>query len=246
MEKSDLGKPRLTNGSVIDFATYRRDAAAVALGILRKGRPGEFDEQALPAYSHPNPLMRWLFWQRLRKVRHYLQGALPPGARVLDFGCGVGMLLPLLAAQGYELVGIDLDVRHTAEFLAHFGVNGATVLDASQITTLAPRSFDCITALDVLEHVPDLDAKVDQLIQLLRPGGRLIVCGPTENLFYRIGRRLAGFSGEYHVRNIEDIQIVVRRRLPTANLGTLYSVLPLFRLFEAKRPAEAEMAQSTR
>jgi SAM-dependent methyltransferase len=217
------------------FVAYRREATALAMELLRQGQPGEFDEQALPAYSHPNLLMRWLFWQRLRKVTRHLHRTLPSGARVLDFGCGVGMLLPLLAAQGHRLTGVDLDVRHTAQFLEHFGVTGATVLHADQLGTLTKEKFDAITALDVLEHVDDLEATVGQLARLIRPGGKLIVCGPTENVLYRIGRKLAGFSGHYHVRNIAAIHDVIRLRYPTSSIATLYPGLPLFRLFEATR-----------
>jgi SAM-dependent methyltransferase len=116
-------------------------------------------------------------------------------------------------------------------------VTNAVVLQGGQLCSLPPDSFDFITALDVLEHVPDLSATVLHLGALLRPGGRLVVCGPTENVLYKVGRWLAGFSGDYHVRDIEDIHQAVRRHYPTAPLGTLFPGVPFFRLFEAVRPA---------
>lgn len=221
------------------FRGYRRQAEAFAREILSQCQPGEFDEQALPAYTHRNRLMRWLFWQRLRKVSRYLGRTLRPGARVLDFGCGIGMLMPLLAARGFRLSGVDLDVRNTGRFLARFGVTDAAILHADQLDSLPPGQFDAVTALDVLEHVPDLEGTVGRLGRLLRPGGRLVVCGPTENILYKLGRRLAGFSGHYHVRNIADIHTVVRQQFTTAALGTLYPGMPLFRLFAATRRSAA-------
>jgi 2-polyprenyl-3-methyl-5-hydroxy-6-metoxy-1,4-benzoquinol methylase len=215
------------------FAAYRRQAVAFAEKILREGSRGEYDEQALPAYSHRNRLMRWLFWQRLRRVVLYLERKAPEGARILDFGCGVGMLLPLLAWRGFQVTGVDLDIRHTQSFLDAFHISGVTVLPASNLNELTGGQFDVITALDVLEHVPDLDGTVVRLGSLLKPGGKLIVCGPTENALYRLGRRLAGFSGAYHLRNIEDIRQAVEKYSPTMSLGTIYPWLPLFKLFEA-------------
>jgi len=113
-----------------------------------------------------------------------------------------------------------------------------TILSASKLNELSPGQFDIITALDVLEHVPDLDETIVRLGNLLKPGGKLVVCGPTENAFYRLGRRLAGFSGAYHLRNIEDIRQSVHKQFSTVNLGTIYPWLPLFKLFEAARPAD--------
>jgi 2-polyprenyl-3-methyl-5-hydroxy-6-metoxy-1,4-benzoquinol methylase len=226
-----------TQSLPLTFSEYRKQAGTAARALVNQGKTGEFDEQALPAYSHPNVLMRWLFWQRLRKVSRHLRKTVPPGSRVLDFGCGVGMLLPLLAEQKYDLTGVDLDIRYTTQFLEQFGITGANILHVEQMATLPPASFDAITALDVLEHVPDLDGTIRQLAGLLKPGGKLIVCGPTENFLYKIGRKLAGFSGDYHVRDIKDIHLAVQKQMPTVKLGTLYPFMPLFRLFEASKPA---------
>jgi SAM-dependent methyltransferase len=225
--------------AAISFSKYRSCATAFARELLLQGHPGEFDDQGLPAYSHPNPLMHWVFWERLRMVNRYLGHVLPHGSRVLDFGCGVGMLIPLLTAHGYRVTGVDLDLRHTLAFLYRFGVIDTTILSADRLLTLQPESFEAITALDVLEHVPDLVATVKQLIRLLRPGGKLVVCGPTENVLYNMGRWLAGFSGDYHVRNIYEIREAIRGQLSITSLGTLYPGMPLFRVFEGTRPSDA-------
>jgi hypothetical protein len=63
-----------------------------------------------------------------------------------------------------------------------------------------------------------------------------MICGPTEYIWYRLGRRLAGFSGAHHVRNIEDIRQPVELHFSVVSLGTLYPGIPLFKIFMATRP----------
>jgi 2-polyprenyl-3-methyl-5-hydroxy-6-metoxy-1,4-benzoquinol methylase len=61
----------------------------------------------------------------------------------------------------------------------------------------------------VLEHIDDPEPVVQKLMALLAPGGKMIVSGPMENLLYKTGRWLAGFSGHYHVRNIYQIEQIL-------------------------------------
>src|SRR5262245_31722465 len=110
------------------FARYRAQAVPLAQELLGRSKPGQFDEMALPAYTHPNLLMRWLFWRRLWHTIRFFDREVAPGARVLDFGCGVGMLLPLLADRGCVAAGSDIELRYTAPFLEHFGFEEVPLL----------------------------------------------------------------------------------------------------------------------
>jgi SAM-dependent methyltransferase len=181
--------------------------------------------------------MRWLFWERLGRVLAYCNRHVPAGARVLDFGCGAGMLLPLLAARGYALTGVDIDLRLTPEYLKEFGVEGVLLCEPQQMGELPPASYDLVIALDVLEHIDDLDQTIDQLQRLLRPGASILVCGPTENILYKAGRWLSGIGSgtqnHYHVSNIADIQNTFERRFDTRTVATLVPLVPFFRLFVA-------------
>jgi 2-polyprenyl-3-methyl-5-hydroxy-6-metoxy-1,4-benzoquinol methylase len=173
--------------------------------------PADRAEMAVPSYSHPNPLIRWLFWQRLDTAVRFAD--LGPGASVLDFGTGSGILLPTLAAVAKRIVATDIELapsQATAKARS-IKVEFVTIPDFRQWTTRNPGSLECIFALDVLEHV-----ETEELLDLsgafrslLRPGGRLIVSGPTETMFYKLGRKLAGFKNEYHHRNIFDIDRVL-------------------------------------
>ena len=77
---------------------------------------------------------------------------------------------------------------------------------------------------------------LSDLLALLKPGGRLVVSGPTENILYQIGRKLAGpeYSGEYHERGIAEIKRALNRLAQVKQIATLYWPIPLFEVFVAQ------------
>jgi SAM-dependent methyltransferase len=113
------------------------------------------------------------------------------------------------------------------------------VKDATKtaITDLSKSSFDLIIALDVLEHVRDLPRTLNELLALLKPNGQLIVSGPTENILYQIGRKLAGpeYSGAYHERGIAEIKNELLKTTRIQPIANLYWPIPLFEIFSAKK-----------
>jgi 2-polyprenyl-6-hydroxyphenyl methylase/3-demethylubiquinone-9 3-methyltransferase len=190
-------------------------------------------EQAVPSYTHANPLMAWLFWQRLRVVMRYLE-RIELGS-VLDFGCGSGVLLPFLADRTSSVLAADL-VSGPSEFLLRQLDRRAIPVITSPgfLSTLGDRSLDTIIALDVLEHVDDLERTVREFARALAPGGRVVVSGPTESAAYRMGRRLAGFTKHSHVRNIFQIEAAFMREFRVRDIRLRYLPLPFFRIFAAE------------
>jgi 2-polyprenyl-3-methyl-5-hydroxy-6-metoxy-1,4-benzoquinol methylase len=99
------------------------------------------------------------------------------------------------------------------------------------------ESFDCIIALDVLEHIEDLSEFVALAQRVLKKDGFVVVSGPTENILYQIGRKIAGkqFTGTYHVSNIARIRERLAKDLRIEHVATLFPFIPLFELFAARR-----------
>jgi 2-polyprenyl-3-methyl-5-hydroxy-6-metoxy-1,4-benzoquinol methylase len=152
----------------------------------------------------------------------------------LDFGCGIGMMIPALASLVEVLYVCDEQLapaRATARFFD--AANVVCLLPEEIESRIGISSLDVVIAADVFEHVEDLTTLVETVRCRLRPGGALIVSGPTENWAYRCGRRIVGFSGEYHVRSVFDVESGIqaggftREQLRTLPLP---SVLPLFRI----------------
>lgn len=100
-------------------------------------------------------------------------------ARVLDVGCGAGLLSEALAREGANVTAIDLapDLIRIAKL--HTLESGVEVdYRLSSVEALAgeaPGSFDAIVCMEMLEHVPDPGAIIAACATLLRPGGRLFL-----------------------------------------------------------------------
>lgn len=191
------------------------------------------DEAAFPAYAHRNPLIDRIFWGRLAAVERYL-AARPPSA-VLDFGCGSGIMSYIVSGLAERVIATDLEPA-TFHFMRSAVAFPPNIMFASTQEIGEARyqqSFDAILALDVLEHVEDLTAVLLRFKKLLRPGGCVVISGPTENAFYKLGRRLAGnrFTGEYHISDIGRIEATCRQHGSIFPIATLFRVLPLFQVF---------------
>lgn len=106
------------------------------------------------------------------------------GRRVLDIGCGGGLLSEAMAARGARVTGIDpgeAAIRTAREHLAGQDVEyHACTLES--FADKEPAPFDIITCMELLEHVPDPDALVARTASLLKPGGHLFLATINRNL----------------------------------------------------------------
>ena len=221
-----------------EFQAYKERYRAAIRRVIQGSERGRLDEAGFPAYSHPNPLINWLFWQRLHTAMNYIEKH-APYERVLDFGCGSGVMLSFLARHSRQVIATDIDLTPLERMKEYISIpENILAVDANQvpITQMTPKSFDLINALDVLEHVDDLPRTLSELLSILKPGGKLVISGPTENFLYRIGRRLAGpeYSGEYHERGIGEIKHELARLARVRQIATLYLPVPLFEIFVAE------------
>jgi SAM-dependent methyltransferase len=119
----------------------------------------------------------WWYRGRRRIIRAELDRlALPVGSRVLDAGCGSGRTLVELADYG-EVTGIELN-DEAAELARDRGL-GEVVVGRLEELPWDDGTFDLITCLDVIEHVPDDVGALRELLRVSRPGGWLLVTVPA-------------------------------------------------------------------
>ncbi len=140
---------------------------------------------ALKALHDINPL----------RLSYILAHAGVNGKRVLDVGCGGGILAEALAEKGAVVTGIDMSGAALAAAKQHSVQFGRRVeyrqLTAESLATQAPASFEVVVCMELLEHVPSPPRIVRACRELVRPGGHIFFAtlnrNPKSFLFAIIG-----------------------------------------------------------
>ena len=117
------------------------------------------------------------------------------GKRVLDVGCGGGILSESMHFKGADVTGIDLGEKALNVAKLHQLESGAKVsyqlISVEALAAKQPASFDVVTCMEMLEHVPDPSAIVAACAKLVKPGGSVFFStinrNPKAYLFAVIG-----------------------------------------------------------
>jgi 2-polyprenyl-6-hydroxyphenyl methylase / 3-demethylubiquinone-9 3-methyltransferase len=100
------------------------------------------------------------------------------GLRVLDIGCGGGLIAEPLARLGASVTGLDPSPENIEAARRHAEMQGLAVdyvIGTSEDLAAQSRRFDCVIALEVIEHVPDVTAFLLSCCEVMEPGGLLVV-----------------------------------------------------------------------
>lgn len=125
------------------------------------------------------------------------------GRRVLDIGCGGGLLAEGMASRGAKVMGIDLSEGALKVAKLHLKESGRQVeyrlVSAEALAAEMPGAFDAVTCMEMLEHVPDPASVIRACTTLVRSGGQV--------LFSTLNRNPKSFAmailgGEYLLRLI--------------------------------------------
>ena len=117
------------------------------------------------------------------------------GKRVVDVGCGGGLLSEGMAACGAQVTGIDMGEKALGVAKLHMLESGCQVdyrlIAAETLAAESPAAFDVVTCLEMLEHVPDPASTVAACARLVKPGGQVFFStinrNPKAYLFAVIG-----------------------------------------------------------
>jgi 2-polyprenyl-6-hydroxyphenyl methylase/3-demethylubiquinone-9 3-methyltransferase len=130
---------------------------------------------------------------RLDWIQSYLPLA---GKRVLDVGCGGGILSDSMARKGAHVVGIDLASKALRVAQLHaLEANTPNVqyreISVEALASEEPESYDAVTCMEMLEHVPDPASVIRACSRLVKPGGQVFIStinrNPKSFLFAIVG-----------------------------------------------------------
>lgn len=179
-------------------------------GIPNLSLPADARSEAVRAFYAAAPFPGYppqlsLSSLRARAARNdfarLLDQAIPPGARVLELGCGTGQMCLYLAAARRRVVGADLSLPALelgAAAARHFGVAGVQFVETDlRAPGLRAGAFDVVYASGVLHHTPDPRASFAAICRLARPGGILVIglYHLWARLPHRLRRAVARLSG---------------------------------------------------
>jgi 2-polyprenyl-6-hydroxyphenyl methylase / 3-demethylubiquinone-9 3-methyltransferase len=159
--------------------------ASAATGNADKSELGKFEALA-NRFWDPRGEFRPLHLLNPVRVRFVAERATLSGARVLDVGCGGGLLAEALAREGAKLTGIDLapgmiEVARLHALEQQLDVD-YRVAAAEAVAAAEPGAFDVVTCMEMLEHVPDPASMIRTLAGLVRPGGSVFISTLNRNL----------------------------------------------------------------
>ena len=153
---------------------------------------------------------------RQRTLLELVDRFLRPQADILEFGCGAGQTAALLASRGHRLSCLDISpkmVEATHRTLSASGLTANVACGTLHDVSYPPASFDAVVAMGVMEYVPDHEATLRRVYELLRPGGIsllsftnadspfLVFEAPLRRV---VGRFLHVLTHKEHYRNIAD------------------------------------------
>ena len=148
--------------------------------------------------------------------------------RILENGCGVGVYVEHLSSLGGKVIGLEYDFERTAD--AH--VTSPHIINAAGESLPFPSSsFDLILSHEVIEHVQDDCAAVREMVQVLKPGGRIALFCPNRG--YPFETHGIYWQGKYHFGNKPFVNYLPRTlRDKLAPHVRVYSSKDLQKLFE--------------
>lgn len=185
--------------------------------------PRDLEKAALR--GEPSYVWREGQQRRLRMILEAAGERLP--SKVLVDGCGLGMYLRHLRHFTEDIVGLDIEFERLqeAKTKAPWVVNGV-----GEALPFASNRFDLILSHEVLEHVQDDQAAINEIVRTLIPGGRLVLFCPNRG--YPFETHGHYWQGEYHFGNTPLINYLPRpwrdKLAPHVNVYTRRDLAKLF------------------
>lgn len=151
-----------------------------------------YEETPFPDYEEFDSAATLMQKARLGWFAKLLDDQIPPGAKVLECGCGTGQLSVFLSIANRQLLGTDMCLNSLRLGQAFKRANRLENVKFMQMNlfrpTLRPESFDLVISNGVLHHTPDPAGAFESISRLVKPGGYILI-----GLYHRYGRLITDF-----------------------------------------------------
>ena len=160
------------------------------------------------------------FFERIEAHRYEKEWHIPAAAnfantralKVLEIGCGLGTDGAQFAKAGADYTGVDLTnaaIELARKRFELFGLTGKLQVADAENLDFPDESFDVVYSHGVLHHTPDIDAAVQEIRRVLKPGGRAIVMLYHRGSYnYRIGIRVLRRAGAGLLKTDTGIKLI--------------------------------------
>lgn len=142
---------------------------------------------------------------------------------ILDIGCATGQFLNYMSEHGWTATGIEPDEKTRLRAVSQYGLN---IFPEDHLNIITKSFFDVITMWHVLEHVSDLNERIKQLKELLKPGGTLFIAVPNCNAYdaKKYGEFWAGYDLPRHLYHFSktDVKLLLEK-----HGFTIVKILPM-------------------
>ena len=144
-------------------------------------------------------------------IIHFVKKHNIGGNEILDVGCAFGFLLKELSSVFSHLYGFDISKFATEKARKVVPEASLRILSLEDPLPYAEEKFDCITAVDVLEHTKDFEKNFEKIVRHLKKGGHLIISTPLDEW----PRKYFGFmdKDETHISVLKEKELkdIIRR-----------------------------------
>ncbi len=241
-----------------DFELLRCNSCGLVYANLSDQRIKEFnsgyDEELTAMYEEQQSFIDTMWFRRIVKKLTNMVGR----GKVLDVGCGNGVLLKHFLDAGWSAYGVDLS-PWASKFAQEYGYElYPCELEQSE---LPDDFFDAVTSTSTLEHIPRPYEHVREIMRVLRPGGIAYFAGIPNYGSLSVRLNLSNFRNNmppYHVNYFTrrcmrdlfsrpDIAACIRKLSVTSyGIPELHRILNLVRRSSDETPGESDMEQTAK
>lgn len=195
----------------------------------------------VPEYESRFYLVKKLFWSRINQALRFADIDKNRHYAILDVGVGAGKLLETIGKtfSNVDLHGTDFNLNIKKIFSEKLTLSDATKLPYKN------NCFDVVFALDVLEHIQNVDAAIDEIRRVLKDEGVFIITAPTENFLQKFARFLLSGSASrkenkgsgMHYYNAKQLTAHISSKLTLVKKKGLpsFSPLPILKAMKFKK-----------